>query len=466
MAANVNIPRAASGIIKEYRGMLNNPIVKQADIQLLVHPLDLSTISLKDQRASATYYHGKQTPDGPAMTYAIEAIAENQIASSGVAAFMLERQATEPYLRALYYQMSEQANDDGNANGGVSPAIPFLTGCGGALQISLSGYLGVKPLAKNPTFRPSLPHPYKHLALPDFYLRGNRMRAVMNSTHTNITRLPPAADVVGVVFDVYPNRTMPITIQRRSLNDNEIEMAYYNIDMNETIAVENDMYWQRLTTPNNILQGQPTSSNVGHHSAQYPGSATDGNFGTRWQPETTALALLSVNISMVPPQRVTQMNFDWGPRVPAAARVGFTNRTDLTSLDGAENVIAVPITPSQMYGLNTGTPEIEVVPYVGNRTTVNTTYFGSNVWSGKFAILEIRGCPGCGLKGLQAENGTTTWHSDGRGATVGEFEVICERGINTVNNLAKESAGERQDAKRDLFEAGDILTAKPNEHRT
>jgi trehalose/maltose hydrolase-like predicted phosphorylase len=95
MAANVNIPVADSGIVKEYRGMPNNVTVKQADVLLMMHPL-LPKLSLKDQRASTSYYLGKQSPDGPAMTFAIAAVVENQIAQSGVAAFTYELAAQEP----------------------------------------------------------------------------------------------------------------------------------------------------------------------------------------------------------------------------------------------------------------------------------------------------------------------------------------------------------------------------------
>jgi hypothetical protein len=433
MATNVNVPRASSGIIKEYQDMLNNVTVKQADLQLLIHPINPPWLSLKEQRASATYYYEKQAPDGPAMTYAIEAIVENQIAKSGVAAHTLELQAQEPYLRAPFYQMSEQANDDANANGGVSPAIPFLTGHGGVLQIVPYGYLGVKLLAKTPTFRPSLPPPYKHLKPPHIYFHGNRIATSMNSTHTNFTRLPPTADV-SIVFDKYPNRSMPITIERRSIEGDSIDVQQYSLNMNETITVENDMYWQHPTTPNNLLQGQPTSSKAEHHTAQYPRSATDGNFGTRWQPRTMEPTVLSVNMSMVPFQRVMQMNFDWGPRIPASARVAFTNSTDPTSIEGAERIILIQVTPNKLYGADAGMSQIEVEPYESNRTTVNMSQFGNDLWTGRTALFEMEGCQGCGLRSLVLENGTTVWQNDGRGATLGEFEVIGDRRADIIQS--------------------------------
>jgi hypothetical protein len=465
MAANVNIPIADSGIVKEYRGMPNNVTVKQADVLLMMHPL-LPKLSLKDQRASTSYYLGKQSPDGPAMTSAIAAVLENQIAQSGVAAFTYELAAQEPYLRTPFFEASEQANDDKNANGGTSPAQIFLTAHAGAMQIAIYGYLGVKYSKSVPTFRPSLPSPHKQLAIPDIHFWGNLLRAVMNSTHTNITRLPLAADVIksGVVGDHYHNQSTPITIQRRSLTGDEIEETHYNIAMNETITVENDMYWQRPTTLKNVLQGQPTSSKADHHTAQYPEAATDGNTGTRWQPLSIDPAELVVNTSMVPFQRVTQMNFDWGPRVPASVQVLFTNRTDLFLLEDVHGLISIAVTPNKIYGVDAGTPQLEVVPYEGNRTTLNSTQIGNGTFTGILAILRMHGCPGCGLTHRILENGTTIWQSDGRGATLGEFEVVGEKGTDTVKNMAKETADERQ--RDDPRDNGDILTPKLKDEGT
>jgi hypothetical protein len=253
----------------------------------------------------------KQDPDGPAMTYAIAAIAVNKVAASGCAAFTFAVQPHLPYLRAPWYQFSEQARDDSNENGGVQPAFPFLTGHGGARQIEIYGYLGLTPGNWDLTIRPSLPPPFKHITLP-FYFYGNKFIATMNATHTTITRVP-VQDVIGMV-DRYPSTSMPLIVERPSTTGDIIEATQFMIAMNETVTVENDMYWQQLSTPNNILQYQSTTSSAESLLGQYAGAATDGNVVTRWQPYTLNASNLTVDTSGVPYQQVEKLVFDWGRR--------------------------------------------------------------------------------------------------------------------------------------------------------
>jgi hypothetical protein len=415
MANNVNIPRAASGITLEYEDMLNNVTVKQADVLLFTHHLSPKNYTLDTARKDLDYYTQKQNPDGPAMTYAIAAIDENQVAKSGCAAFTFDMQARLPYIRAPWYQFSEQARDDSNENGGVNPAFPFLTGHGGALQIPIFGYLGLKRGKEDLTIRPSLPPPFKHITPPDFYFQGNRFEATMNATHTTITRLA-VQDVTGMV-DLYQFTSMPLIVERRSTTEGIIEETRFMIAMNETVTVENDMYWQQLSTPNNILQCQFTISNAESALGQYAGAATDGNVGTRWQPHTQNAANLTVDTSGVPYQQVEKLVFDWGKRPPKIVRVALTNETDLASIKDAKYFFEMKPEPSQIYIASES--DIEVFPYVGNRTTFDVLA-NTPTWSGNFAILEIEGCNGCDWIDGHMLPDEQHW----MGATVGEFEII------------------------------------------
>lgn len=199
--------------------------------------------------------------------------------------------AKPPNLRAPWFQMSEQTEDDSNANGGIQPALPFLTGSGGNLQISPYGYLGLTVLKSNLTIRPSLPHPFKFLGIQDVYYRGNLFRFDMCSNSTDVTRLP-ADGVMGLV-DEYPGIPMLLDVERR--NANNVGVTHYLISINETVTLPNDMYWQNLTTENNVLQCLPTNSRADVIAGQYVVAATGGNNGTRWQPKTTDAANLTVD---------------------------------------------------------------------------------------------------------------------------------------------------------------------------
>jgi len=93
----------------------------------------------------------------------------------------------------------------------------------------------------------------------------------------------------------------------------------------------------------------------------------------------------------------------------------------------------------------------EVVPYVGNQTDYVLPN-GSEIWTGKYAILEIEGCDKCGwVDGEMQENGTMTLgQEDMRGAAVGEFEVIGKSGGMNMENVTNwENADERKGINQD-----------------
>ncbi|RDW94519.1 hypothetical protein BP5796_00282 [Coleophoma crateriformis] len=129
----------------------------ETTIFVKVHPDNSPNVNASDRRRDLDYYMHVQSPDGPAMTYAISAIAENQNAISGCAAHTYHLRSTEPNYRAPWIQMSEQSVDDSNKNGGFPPAFPFLTGHGANLQLPLFGWLGVKLNTDVLTLSPSLP---------------------------------------------------------------------------------------------------------------------------------------------------------------------------------------------------------------------------------------------------------------------------------------------------------------------
>lgn len=440
MANNVNVPRAASGITREYENMPNNITVKQADVALMSYPWSYTQdYSLEQKRTDLEFYTQKQNPDGPAMTYAINAIVENRIAESGCAAYTYHHKATMPYLRAPWLLMSEVPNDDVNGNGGVPPAFPFVTGHGGAAQIPLFGFLGLDLTQDDLTIQPSLPFPYDHLSLPVFYFQGGRFKAVMNSTHTTLARLP--SENTSTIHDVYAGRPMPVIV---GSSGGRREQEFHNISVGDTLAIANDMYWKIPSTGGNIAQCLPTYSETDSVLGCSPGAAIDGGGSTRWQPKTTNRTSLIIDMSSVQFQKVSKINLDWGARPAKFARVAFTNTTVSKSLsaystsdfyDAYEGhlVDLGNIQPSQPYhDFNRDSP----VPYVGNVTThdVDNTWVHRNknilkplpVYTGKYAILEIEGCRGCGSMNSWTGGEGTTFNPQENtfGATVAEFEII------------------------------------------
>jgi hypothetical protein len=238
---------------------------------------------------------------------------------------------------------------------------------------------------------------------------------------------------------------MPLIVERRNTTEYAVYETAYEISLNQTITVENDMYWQQLTVPNNLLQCQPTTSGGQYTAGNPPGAATDGDAGTHWQPLTQNASNITVETSNIPFQRIVQLSFDWGPRTPMHARVAFTNKTDLASICDA-NPIVLDISPKDM-------PNGKVALYQGNTTVYNIT---GEHWSGRYTILEVEGCQGCGtLVPTTFENGTTYWQGDGLGAFVEEFAAVGETGIDLVKNLKEVTTDERQDAKGDMVDSQD-----------
>lgn len=436
MADNVNIPRnLTSGITREYEGMRNDITVKQADVALISYPWRYTqNYSLKQKRNDLDYYTQKQNPDGPAMTFAINAIVENLFGATGCSASTFLQKATIPYLRAPFFLMSEVPNDDVNGNGGVPPAFPFVTGHGGAAQIPLFGYLGLDLTQDTLTIQPSLPPPIFHLQPPDFYFQGARLRAVMNSTHTILTRLESKNSTV--VHDVYAGQPMPMFVGSPGGRRGP---EFSTIAVNQTLTVANDMYWLTLSTKGNLAQCQPTTSKSDNVLGSWPGAATDGNPTTKWQPLTTNTTNLTIDMTAVPFQQVKQLSFNWGARTPNKAKVAFTNFTDITSFNDKRlpqsSVVKLDnINPNQKYH---PFDEADPTPYVGNTTTHDVdlpAHLGGPVYTGKYAILEIEGCNGCGsMNSWTGGNGTMFNPQENTfGATVGEFEIIGMNGTNIV----------------------------------
>lgn len=138
-AKQIAFPVAPSNITLEYQTMNNSVVVKQADVVLLTYPLDYGQSNyttaekLQDlDYVSYLYYHerrttdfsqysNRQSPDGPAMTYSIFAIDANTLSPSGCAAYTYTLNGFLPYLRAPWYQFSEQATDDPYTNGEPLP---------------------------------------------------------------------------------------------------------------------------------------------------------------------------------------------------------------------------------------------------------------------------------------------------------------------------------------------------------
>jgi hypothetical protein len=379
-------------------------IVKQADVVLLTYPLDFGQdYTAEDKLLDLDYYANKQSPNGPAMTYSVFAVDANALSLSGCSAYTYTLNGFSPYLRAPWFQFSEQAVDDVSLNGDTNPAFPFYTGHGGANQVVPFGFLGIRTDQPVLYINPSLPPQIGNIRVRTFYYAGATLSASLNSTHTTITRsvTPPSAGVA----DLYANTTFPLTVGTPDSPDTP--STDYTLAINQTLTLPNRLYWQNLTTANNLLQCLPATSTDAYAPGQFPVAAIDGASATRWQPSTNETSSLLVNMTSVPAAPVSGLFFDWGARPPKNATVYLGNSTDGTIIYGNEIIITVDdISPSLPFNaVDAAASSQEVEPVVSNTTTITVD---GVAWSGEYARLVVEGC----------------WEEDGDGATVGEFVLV------------------------------------------
>ncbi|CAG8951114.1 hypothetical protein HYFRA_00006512 [Hymenoscyphus fraxineus] len=404
LSEQIAFPVAASGISKEYETMNNSVKVKQADVVLLNFPLNyMQNYSTEAKLKDLDYYSNKQSAEGPAMTYSSFSINANQLSPSGCAAYPYFLAGVLSYSRGPWFQFSEQSVDDVKTNGNQNPAFPFLTGHGGANQVVLFGFLGVRTDQRLLFLDPSLPPQIPHIKVRNFHYKGVTLSASMNNTHTKLTRLTtPVA--VGVP-DAYANTSFPFILGSPANPENT--HTSYTIVLNQTLELPNRLYWQNLTVPDNLLQCLPVTSPSPYIPGQFPSAATDGATATRWQPARNNTAELLINMTTIPPQPIRGIFFDWGARPPVKATVYLGNMTDGEVVVNRATAFVVrdvgverPFDASEAEASGD-----EVVPVVGN-TTMYLDVGGA--WTGGFAMLAVEGCR----------------EDDGVGATVGEFVIL------------------------------------------
>ncbi|RKF63356.1 Acid trehalase [Erysiphe neolycopersici] len=396
---NIKLPVAESNITLEYEGMNNSVIVKQADVILISYINYHTNYPVSRQVLDLDYYALKQTPDGPAMTYSVFASVANKFVGQGSASYTYTLKAILPYLRAPWFQMSEQV-DDNFAKGRTHPAaFPFLTGNGGANQIVPFGFLGLNLDGPVLIIDPSLPPQIPYLRTRTMHFNGATFFVMMNNSNSTIVRIPTALS--SGLKDGYGNGTMPFCVGHFKKCDTP-----YEIGLNEAITIWNRKDWKISSYANNIIQNLPVWSEDDHISGELPLAAVDGSTATFWQPQKDNSAFLFIDTKQITSTSIKKIHFYWGLRHPKAVEVSVSNSTDWQNREAYVMIGKI----NQIRASNPYSVEIEnnshVVPVTGNETTIILPE--QSIWTGRFLRIEITGC--------SAE--------DGKGATVGEISVI------------------------------------------
>ncbi len=407
IASKINIPvNEDAGIILEYAAMNGSIAVKQADVVLVDDFLDYpNPYSLAD----LDYYAGKQSLNGPGMTYGVFSIIANKVSPSGCSSFTYDLYGSTPYIRGPWYQYSEQLLDNYEDNGGTHPAYPFLTGTGGANRVGVFGYLGLGLSLDSLNVDPNLPPQIPNLDYRTIYWQGHPVSAVSNQTHTTLTRTGKALSNANSTFT---DSAIPV------IHGSE-DSAVLQLPPGGSITIKNRQIGEIKTVPSNIAQCRSVTTDREFEIGQFPLAAVDGAISTKWQP-THLNVEASLTVSLPEPfVPIMALHFDWAQSPPVSYSVSFSNSSsgDGTVQVASDNDVKV----SNAY---VAARAADIVPYSSNTTNVT---LDAPVWSGKYAILTI--------KGNRALDGTPD-EKNGTGASVAEFAVVAQGGEDlTRRNL-------------------------------
>ena len=403
----INIPiDESANIILEYQAMNGSIQVKQADVVLVDDFLDYpNPYSLSD----LDYYAGKQSPNGPGMTYGVFSIIANEISPSGCSSYSYHLESSKPYTRGPWFQFSEQLLDNFEANGGTHPAFPFLTGIGGANRVAIFGYLGLRLMLETLNVDPNLPPQIPNLDYRLFYWQGWPVDASSNQTHTVIKR-PSDVDALDGANKTFAHSAIPVSIGVKHESD-----VAYHIPPGGSITIKNRQIGEIQTVPGNIAQCRSVHSPNQHAIGQFPLSAVDGAVSTKWQPvQANVESSLRVNLPE-PYLPITELQFDWAQAPPVSYKVTFSN-----SSDGSNSVNVASDDSVKVSSPYIAKKADEIVAYASNTTNVTLS---SPVYSGKYATLTIMG------------NRALGGSKKGVGASVAEFAIVASGG----EDLAKRS---------------------------
>ncbi|RFU75748.1 acid trehalase [Trichoderma arundinaceum] len=418
MASNVLVIRE-NGVTLEFTTMNGSAVVKQADVIMVTYPLSYATnYSTEDALNDLDYYANKQSPDGPAMTYAFFSIVANEISPSGCSAYTYAQYAYKPYVRAPFYQISEQLIDNANINGGTHPAYPFLTGHGGANQVVLFGYLGLRLVPDDVIhIEPNLPPQIPYLRYRTFYWRGWPISAWSNYTHTTLSHASGVAPLDGA-DKRFAGKT--ITIH----SGPEESPVVYHLPAKGSVVVPNKQLGSQQTYAGNLVQCHAASSPNDYVPGQFPIAAVDGATSTKWQPASAA-DVSSITVSLDEEDvgsLVSGFHFDWAQAPPVNATIIFHNEaisnpaSVLKSQNHHSNFKVVTsltnIKQSNPYDIGTTDLNVIAIP-IGNTTNVTLSH---PVAASRYASLLITGNQGLDPVEVAAKNGT--------GATVAEWAIF------------------------------------------
>lgn len=324
VSQKICIPKAPSNITLEYSGMNSSVESKQADVVLLIYPLNyIDKEWHKNSIKDLYFYSERQSASGPAMTSPVYASAAAALLDYGSSSQSHLYKSVQPFLRGPFAQFSEQANDDFLTNGLTQPAFPFLTANGGFLQSILYGLTGIRfsyaidPKTKKitrklkfvPTDLPLLPG---GIAIKNFKYMNQVLDIIIDDCH-------------GTIF--HKMGDTPITVEapeKTAVTDKEYKAYSFSSAQNSNLdSYMHTLYpGEKLILPllkpmKNIDGNIVESKEAANLTEGVPGdvaySAFDGNNYTHWQSfRKNETAILMIDLGKNNPQIIKSGSILWG----------------------------------------------------------------------------------------------------------------------------------------------------------
>jgi trehalose/maltose hydrolase-like predicted phosphorylase len=155
-------------------------VTKQADVELLVYPLQFVTDPEQIVR-DLDFYAKVIDPNGPAMSFSVYSIVSAQLGRVEEA-YEYFRRSYIPNTRPPFYAFSETPTNN---------AFFFCTGVGGSLQALLFGFTGLRLGEQQAVLKPALPRQWKKLTLRNLFILGCRTDVEISSDTVVVRRVYP-----------------------------------------------------------------------------------------------------------------------------------------------------------------------------------------------------------------------------------------------------------------------------------
>lgn len=258
VANNIYIATSPDGTHPEYAGYTNET-VKQADTVLMTYPFGYVT-NPAIAAADLDRYMPVTNPNGPAMTYSVEAIIAARVRQPGCLDFTLLQDSYLPFLRGAYDQFMETQYLTPSKDQGP-PAFDFATGAGGFLQVFPYGLAGLRWNPSKLTLAPTLPPQLRPgITLHGIRYHGRSLTIAIRARKTTVT----LTSGMPMLLDTPAGR---ITLR---LN-HPVHLQTARPDLDPTY---------------NLARCKPATASSSL-PAHYPASALDGNSVTSWRAAST-----------------------------------------------------------------------------------------------------------------------------------------------------------------------------------